>query len=115
MIKIIDHKKVEMTQDEYQMYTDICQSYDKPPTQKGQDLFIDLFETNDDGLILFVKPPGNRATSMEVFMFMISLQTNQHLRAMYKQVNEGLEIIKDLTNKVESKLKELDKNENFTK
>lgn len=107
MIKIIDHKKVEMTKDEYQMYEDICQSYDKPPSQKGKDLFIDLFETDDGGLILFVKPPGNRATSMEVYMFMLSLQMNQHLRAMYKKMNEGLEKIKELENKIENKLKEL--------
>ncbi len=57
MIKIIDSKRVDMTHDEYQMYQNICESYDNPPSQKGKDLFIDLFETDENGLILFVKPP----------------------------------------------------------
>ncbi len=108
MIKIIDNKKVEMTHDEYQMYQDICQAYDKPPAQKGKDLFIDLFETDDDGLILFVKPPGNRATSMEVYMFMLSLQTNQHLRVMYKKVNEGLTKMDEARNNLDELIKKLE-------
>ena len=83
-IKIIDNKKIEMTDDEWVVYVNICRSYDRP-NFKGEELFRDLFETDDKGIIVFLKPPGNRHTSMEVFLFVSILMQHQHLRMMYQK------------------------------
>ena len=55
-LRIIDNKKIEMTSDEWGMYEKIVKSY-TTLTNKGEDLFIDLFETDDNGIIIFLKPP----------------------------------------------------------
>lgn len=85
--RIIDKKKVEMTNDEWNMYESICRSYDDI-NFKGLELFMDLFETDDNGIIVFLRPPSTRKTSFEVFLFLMSLMTNQHLRSIHKQVDE---------------------------
>jgi hypothetical protein len=97
-MRIIDNKKVDMTEDEWQMYTKIVKSY-TTLTNKGEDLFIDLFETDDNGIIMFLKPPSKRQTSFEVFLFLMSLMQHQHLRLMQKQVD-------DLCAQVREKLKD---------
>jgi hypothetical protein len=83
--KIIDNKKVLMTNDEYNIYQEICKGYDRPNFQ-GKDLFQDHFEVNDDGIIIFVKPPHKKYSSMEVFTFLISLMVNQQLRLAQDQI-----------------------------
>ena len=97
-MRIIDNKKVDMTDDEWQMYQKIVKSY-TTMTNKGEDLFIDLFETDDNGVIMFLKPPSKRQTSFEVFLFLMSLMQHQHLRLMQKQVD-------DLCAQVREKLKD---------
>lgn len=87
-LRVIDNKKIEMTEDEWRMYLDIIQAYTKAPYQKGEDFFIDLFETDDDGVIIFLKPPSQRQISLEIFLFMMSIMQHQHLRLMHKQVDE---------------------------
>ena len=75
-IRVIDNKKVEMTDDEYAMYNKIVQSY-TDITGKGEDLFIDLFEANNNGIIIFLKPPSKRRTSLEVFLFLMAVMQQQ--------------------------------------
>lgn len=87
MIQIIDNKKVEMTPDEHQLYQRIIKSY-TTATNKGEDLFMDLFETDEEGIIVFLKPPSKRQTSFEIFMFLMALMQHQHLRLMRRQVDE---------------------------
>lgn len=96
--RIIDNKKIDLTDDEWNMYHKIVAAYTKPPYQKGEDYFIDLFETDEDGIILFLKPPSQRQTSMEIFLFLMSIMQHQHIRVMYKRVDE-------LCKKMEEKLK----------
>lgn len=96
-LRIIDNKKVEVTEDEWNMYQKIVQSY-TTATNKGEDLFIDLFETDANGTIIFLKPPSKFRTSFEVFLFLMSLMQHQHLRLMRQQVDE-------LTAEVREKLK----------
>ena len=76
-----------MTNDEWNMYEKICHSYDDI-NFKGSELFMDLFETDDNGIIVFLRPPSTRKTSFEVFLFLISLMQNQHLRLVHKQVDD---------------------------
>jgi len=93
-IRIIDNKKVDLTEDEWSMYQNIVKSY-TTVTNKGEDLFIDLFETNDDGIIIFLKPPSKRQTSFQVFMFLMALMQHQHLRFMHQQVDEAVALLKE--------------------
>lgn len=96
MIRIIDYKKVDMTDDEWHQYQEICKSYDRP-NFKGTDLFQGLFESDNKGLILFLRPPKNY-TSMEVFLFIMSIFCHQHLRLMYSRLDESLKEMQDATN-----------------
>jgi len=82
-----------MTPDEHQMYLKIVKSY-TTMTNKGEDLFIDLFETDENGIIIFLKPPSKRQTSFEVWMFLMALCQHQHLRQMYKQVEDAIQQMK---------------------
>lgn len=93
MIKVIDNKKVDMTDGEWTMYQKIVQSYTSL-SNKGEDLFIDLFESNEDGIIVFLKPPSKRHTSLEVFLFLMALMQHQHLRLMHAQVDEVVRELK---------------------
>lgn len=99
-MKAIDNKKIDLTEDEWQMYKKIVKSY-TTATNKGEDLFIDLFETDENGTIVFIKPPSKRQTSFEVFLFIISVMVHQHLRASNKQVD-------DVCNQMKEKMKEID-------
>lgn len=85
-IRIIDNKKILLTNDEYSSYEEICRAYDRP-NFKGKDLFQDHFEVNEDGIIIFVKPPHKKYSSMEVFTFLISLMVNQQLRIAQDQIS----------------------------
>ncbi len=83
-----------MTDDEWAMYERITKSY-TTNTNKGEDLFKDLFETDHNGVIIFLKPPHTFRTSFEVFLFLMSLMQHQHLRLMHKQVDDVCEQIKE--------------------
>jgi len=98
--RIIDNKKIEMTEDEWSMYQKIVKSYNSI-TNKGEDLFIDLFEVDENGIIIFLKPPSKRQTSFEVFLFLMSLMTQQHIRIMYAHVT-------DICSQMKTKIQELD-------
>lgn len=99
-IHIIDNKKVDMTDDEFNIYKKIVQSYTKPPYQKGEDFFIDLFETDDEGIIIFLKPPSQRQVSLEIFLFVMSVMQHQHLRNMTQRVDELCKKLEDKINKL---------------
>jgi hypothetical protein len=103
-IRIIDHKKVLITDDEYSFYDEICKGYDKP-NFKGSDLFQDHFEVNDEGIIIFVKPPHKKYSSMEVFTFLISIMVNQQLRISQNQIKS---LISEASLKYQEQLKEID-------
>ncbi len=94
MIRVVDNKKLEMTEDEWFLYQKIVKSY-TTLSNKGEDYFIDLFETNEEGIIVFLKPPSRRQTSLEVFLFLMSLMQHKHLRLMHQQVNEAVADLKE--------------------
>jgi hypothetical protein len=95
---VIDNKKVEMTNDEHNLFQRIVKSYTFG-NNDGETLFQDLFEVDGDGIIQFLRPPSKRQTSFEVFLFLMALQQQQHIRQMYRQVE-------DLAKEVKEKLKE---------
>lgn len=95
--RIIDNKQVDLTDSEFAMYQKICRSYDGPHT-KGEDYFKDLFETDGNGTIIFVKPPTKMYSSMEIYLYLISIMNNQHLRINYEQVQLFVEEAKEQLN-----------------
>lgn len=99
---IIDNKKINLTEDEYDMYQKICKSY-TTNFYKGSDLFKDLFETDDNGVIIFLRPPSKQQTSFEVFMFLMAIQQQQHIRVMYGQLDDFINQIKEKLQKIEGK------------
>lgn len=101
-MRVIDNKKIDLTEDEWDMYLKIVKSY-TTPTNKGEDLFIDLFETDDQGVIIFLKPPSKRQTSFEVFLFLMSIMQHQHLRLMHKQVDDICDQLKTKMNEINKK------------
>lgn len=86
--KIIDNRMIEMTESEWTMYNEICKSYDKPPSMRGSDLFQGLFESDQDGFITFIKPPSTRQTSLECYLFIVSIFNHQQARLFKKQVDD---------------------------
>lgn len=114
-IRIIDHKKVLITDAEFAFYQKLCREYDKP-NFKGEQLFLDHFEADDSGIIIFVKPPSQRYSSLEVYTYLLSLMVNQHLRITRDQtaslVREATEEYKKLIleiNNQKNQLEELKK------
>lgn len=107
-IKIVDNKKLSMTEAEYEMYKGICQSYDRS-NFKGEDLFKGLFETDDNGIILLLKPPTTKQTSMEVFLFLVALFQQQHTRIMYDKVGDICIHLNKKIALIDNRLKKLDK------
>lgn len=85
-MKIIDNRKINLTEDEYLMYIQICRSYDRP-SYKGEELFNGLFETSDDGTIIFLRPPSSRHTSMEAIIYLQIIMMNQQLRNMNTKID----------------------------
>lgn len=86
--RIIANKKINVTDSEYEIYKNIIESYSE---FGGDMLFHDLFETNDEGIIITVIPPSKRKIPMEVFLFLLSLQQQQVLRKLEDMVIVFLE------------------------
>lgn len=107
-IKIIDNKKISMTIAEWEMYQSICRAYDRPAFN-GEELFKNLFDSNDEGIITFIKPPSSRFTSMEVFFFIASLAIHQHIREMYNVSRALFSHLNDRVSKIENQLIDLKK------
>ena len=97
MIRIIDNKKVDITDDEFEIYKKLCDSY---KSNGGPILFHDLFESNDDGIILFLKPPSKNFISYEIIFFIISIFQHQHIRVMYKTLEESISSFKEKEKKL---------------
>jgi len=102
-IRVIDKQKVDLTEPEWNLYQKICRSYDTP-TMKGEFLFADLFHSDDSGIIIFLVPPSKRQTSFEVFLFLMSVMQNQHLRKMWEQVDDVCAQMKNKMAELESKI-----------
>ena len=84
--RIIDNKRIDLTDAEWNLYQEICTSYDGA-YRNGKDMFVGLFETNEDGIIVFLKPPTNKYSSMEVYMFLVGIMVHQHLGTACDQVD----------------------------
>ena len=98
--RIISNQMVLMTDEEWQYYQEICRSYDKPPSVRGSDLFTDLFVSDDEGYITFIRPPSVRQTSLECFLFICSIFQHQQARVIRSQVDAACAEIKSKADKI---------------
>jgi len=103
MIRVVAHKKLFLTNEEFRTYDKICKEYE---IHGGKDLFLDHFESNDEGIILNVNPPTKRFSSMEIFCFLLSIMQNQHMRILYEQQKS---LISETENKINELIKKVDK------
>ncbi len=110
--RVINNKRIDLTNDEWRLYQEICKSYDRP-NFKGSDLFAGLFETDDGGIITYLKPP-TQYTSMEVFLFMMCVMQHQHLRIMYSKVDEAIADCKKTTASAEQLIFDMKKGREST-
>lgn len=93
MIRIINNKKIDLTDDEWNLYNNICRSYDQP-SFKGETLFQNLFETDDSGIIQFLIPPSDKYSSMEVFLYLVAVFQQQHARLIYGKLESLMEEVR---------------------
>jgi hypothetical protein len=93
-LRIIDNKKIDLTETEFKMYQEIAESYNTPRL-KGTDLFKDLFEVDKDGIIIFLRPPNKTHCSLEVYLFLASVMQHQHLRISATQVDSMVAELKE--------------------
>lgn len=100
MIRVIDNKRLDLTDDEFRLYEDICKSYDRP-NMPGSELFKSLFETDENGIIVFLRPASNRYISMEVWMFLVAVMVHQH-------VGSAASCVDSMARQLDNKLKEVD-------
>ncbi len=106
MLRIIDSKRIDLTDSEFKVYEGLCSSYDRPNFE-GKDLFTGLFETDEHGMIIFLKPPGNRYISLEIVTFLQNIMVHQHLRKIYNEVDEAIQDIKKQSAKVNTEVVEV--------
>ena len=88
-MRIIDNQKCDITDFEYNEYIRICRSYDRP-NFRGEELFRGLIQTDNNGKIVYIKPPSTRYTSFEAVSFAFFLFNAHGLREMQKQVDDML-------------------------
>jgi hypothetical protein len=88
-LRIIDNQKCDITDFEYSEYIRICRSYDRP-SFRGEELFRGLIQTDNNGKIVYIRPPSDRYTSFEAISFAFFLFNSQGLREMQKQVDAML-------------------------
>lgn len=105
-MRIVDNKKLDMTNDEYELYQKIVKSY-TTNSNKGADLFIGLFHSDDKGIIQFLIPPNQHQTSLECYLFLMSLMQNQHLRILYDEVEYMCSQMKEKMQEIDRKLEAL--------
>ena len=102
MLRIIDNKRIELTSHEWTLYQEICKAYDDERLGiKGVELFSGLFETDKEGAIIFLRPPTSKYSSMEVYMFLVTIMVHQH-------VGSACEYVDQMVKRLDEKMKEVD-------
>lgn len=100
MIRVIDNQKLDLTNTEWQMYDEICKHL-TTPRLNGEYLFKGLFESDEHGVIVFLKAPQTMF-NLECFMFLQAMMVHQHLRISTAQHDR-------LAKQHQEKIAELDK------
>jgi len=99
-LRIINNKRIDMTDDEFTIYQEIVESYSKDNFD-GKQLFDNLFETDNDGLIVCLKPP-TKTFSFEVITFMQQIMLHGHLRKIYKEFSAEIKEVRELKKELQN-------------
>jgi len=105
-LRIIDNKRIDLTNSEFKMYKEICKAYSHERAN-GEDLFKNLFETNSEGMIEYLRPPTKEFT-WEVINFLQNIMIHQHLRKVYSDHNEAIEEFKKEKKELLSRIEDLE-------
>jgi len=97
-LRIIANRRIELTDDEWKYYQEICKHY-----TGGKELFNDLFESDESGLIRFLRPPVGKFT-WEIVLFLQNIMVHQYVRKMYREHQEVLKELKEELDKIRSKV-----------
>lgn len=76
-MKVIDYKKVDMTDEEHNYYKELVTQF-TDDTTKGTEYFKDLFDVDDDGFIMLIKP--TKSIPWAILFFIQQLMISQRLR-----------------------------------
>lgn len=75
--KVIDYKKVDMTDQEFLYYKELVKQF-STDTFNAEEFFRDLFDTDDYGFIVMIMP--KKSIPMVILHFVQMLMINQRLR-----------------------------------
>lgn len=95
-LRIIANRRISLTDDEFNEYNRIVEAYSKNQMD-GKVLFDDLFETDQEGLLIFLKAP-KKMFSFEVVVFLQNVMINQHLRKIYTEHDD---VLKELRQEIQ--------------
>jgi len=88
MHKVIDYKKVDMSNDEYNYYKHLVEAFsDKDKNIKGSIYFKDLFDVDKNGLITLIKT--EKSVPWAILFFVQQLMISQRLRFV-DDINKAL-------------------------
>jgi len=83
MIRAIDYKKVDLTDQEFDFYNQLIKTY-MIGDNDGKAYFSDLFEADDNGIITLIKPI--KSIPWSILFFIQNLMINQHLRSFDERI-----------------------------
>lgn len=91
MIRVIDYKKVEMMDEEYEYYQKIVNEFTQG-NYDGKEQFKGMFDTDDDGCITIIHLPLKKEVAWVVIVFLQNLMLNQRIRRMEDQIRRSLNV-----------------------
>lgn len=89
MIRVVDHKAVDMTDEEFEYYNSLIEEFTYG-TYNGKNQFHDIFDVDNDGCISFIHPPLKKEVGWAVIVFLQNLMINQRLRRMENKIKGTL-------------------------
>lgn len=96
MIIAFANKKLEVNEEEKKYLLSLQDTF-------GEDTFIGLFQTNENGSITTITPSPSKPTQMIILFFLLNLMLNQRLRRID---NSRIEKLEDRLIKLEKMLEE---------
>lgn len=82
MIRAIDSKRVDLSDNEYEYYMQLVETF-------GKDDFRGLFTSDKNGQITSITPPLKKEISLGVMFFILNVMMNQRLRALASVVQKN--------------------------
>ncbi len=75
MIRAVANKRLDLSESEHKYYLLLIQKY-------SDTFFRDLFESDNNGIVVSVSPPLDGQTPMAIVFFMLNVMFSQRMRAL---------------------------------